>query len=86
MQRIETLRPIYFQLLQMPSFMDDPLYQFRRYLFKQLHERGVFAEGEPAYLHLIDAVNIQVWEEVHVVVNVSFIALKCFSTDYLGTE
>jgi hypothetical protein len=58
----------------------------RRYFFEKLHNLQILPEGKATDLHFIDAVDIEIRKELHIVVDVCLIALKTFVADDFGVE
>lgn len=56
--------------------MDYALSKTGRDLLEKRHDFVVFSEGEATDAHFVDAVNVKLGKELHVVVDVSLVALE----------
>ncbi len=85
-KHVEALRPPKLQFCKIPPSMHDALVQSRRKLFEKRHYLVIFAEGEAAQLHLVYAVNVELREELHVVVDMCLVALKHLPSHHARTQ
>lgn len=85
-KHVEALRPPKFKLCKIPPSMHDAFVQSRWNLFKQRHNFVIFAKGEAAQLHLVYAVNVELREKLHVVVDMRLVTLKHLPSHHARTQ
>ena len=66
--------------------MNNAFGEIRWYFFEQLHDFQIFAKGKPTNFHLVDPIDVKIWKELHIVIDMRLVALESFVADEFGTE
>lgn len=81
-QAVKALWSLYFQLSEIPFILWSRNGEFP----KERHEGIISSKGKSTDFHLVYTVYIELWEELHVIVDMSLIALKILAADDSRTQ
>jgi len=66
--------------------MNYPFSEIRWYFLEQFHNFQIFAKSKPTNLNFVDTVNVEIWKELHIIIDMCLVALETFVADEFGTE